>query len=65
MTRSSTARRLPALALAVAAALAVSPVLLLTSCGDDDDEPGQPTITLGQETINPNVSVGSDAPAND
>jgi hypothetical protein len=46
-------RRWPALAVVTVTAVALSPVLV--SCRDD--EPTQPTITLKEETINPNVSV--------
>jgi len=46
-------RRWPVLAIAAATALAASP--LLVSCRDD--EPTKPTITLHEETPNPNVSV--------
>jgi hypothetical protein len=46
-------RRSPALVLA--AAIAAAPLLLLTACSDDD--PSKPTITLKEETINPNVTV--------
>jgi hypothetical protein len=46
-------RRWPALAVVVA--VAATP--LLTAC--NDDEPSQPTITLDQSTIDPDVSVGT------
>jgi hypothetical protein len=46
-------RRWPVLAAVTATAIAVSPVLV--SCRDD--EPTKPTVTLHEETINPNVSV--------
>jgi hypothetical protein len=46
-------RRWPALAV-VTAALAVP---LLAACSDDDDAPGEPTVTLFEGTINPNVST--------
>jgi hypothetical protein len=55
-------RRWPAIV--VLTAVATATPLLLTSCNDDKD-PTAPTMTLKQETINPNVSVGSAAPAND
>jgi hypothetical protein len=43
-------------ALAVVTAVAVSP--LLAGCGDDDDDaPVDPTVTLFEGTINPNVST--------
>jgi hypothetical protein len=43
-------------AAALAAAIAVTPVL--TSCGDDDDDaPSDPTVTLFEGTLNPNVST--------
>jgi hypothetical protein len=43
-------------ALAVVAAVAVTP--LLAACGDDDDDaPSDPTVTLFEGTINPNVST--------
>jgi hypothetical protein len=48
-------RRWPSL-LAVAV-IAASP--LLASCGDDDDGPVDPTITLFEGTANPNVSTGA------
>ena len=46
-------RRWPALA--VVAAVAVTP--LLAACGDDDDAPADPTVTLFEGTANPNVST--------
>ena len=41
--------------LTAVATLAVVP--LLASCGDDDDDPADPTITLFEGTSNPNVST--------
>ena len=47
-------RRWPALA--VVAAVAMTP--LLAACGDDDDDaPVDPTVTLFEGTANPNVST--------
>ncbi len=43
-------------AIAVVAAIAATP--LLAACGDDDDDaPSDPTVTLFEGTINPNVST--------
>ena len=37
-------------------AIAITP--LLAACGDDDDDaPADPTVTLFEDTINPNVST--------
>ena len=47
--------RRPRSVLTAIAALAVIP--LLASCGDDDDDPADPTITLFEGTANPNVST--------
>ena len=41
--------------LAAATVALVAPVL--TACGDDDESPVDPTVSLFEETINPNVST--------
>jgi hypothetical protein len=47
-------RRWPTLA--AVAVLAATP--LIASCGDDDDAPTDPGVTLFEGTVNPNVSTG-------
>lgn len=40
---------------AIVTVVAVTP--FLASCGDDDDAPSDPTVTLYEGTVNPNVST--------